>query len=90
MGFMPEYLAEVPMVSVRKTRTTRSRSFGSYLRQLRAQQGYSLRQLAMAAGLQLSHLHRLEHDQTEPRLSDLRLLSMVLGITLSKLLEPFN
>lgn len=56
------------------------------LRQIREAQGLSQRALASAAGITQAGLFRLESGATDPRLSTLRRLTKVLGVTVAEII----
>lgn len=56
---------------------------GARIRRWRQHRGMTLKQLAEAAGLHTSSLHRMEHSQQEPKHSDLSALANAIGISLA-------
>lgn len=64
--------------------------FGRNLRELRAQRGLSLRQLATATGLSPTLLSQVERGITEPSLKTMRALSGMLGEAASSLFTTQN
>lgn len=61
--------------------------FGDRLRNLRTTQNLTLEQLAFAADIELSQVHRIEKGKINPTYTTLRALATGLNISISKLVE---
>jgi transcriptional regulator with XRE-family HTH domain len=62
-------------------------AFATNLRRLRSVRGLSQQKLALAAGLNRSHLSRLENGVNDPRLEIVGKLADVLGVEPAELLR---
>jgi transcriptional regulator with XRE-family HTH domain len=61
--------------------------FGERLKSLRIAKGMTQEELAFAADIELSQVHRLESAKTNATLSTLTAISLALEVTLSQLFE---
>ena len=67
---------------------TMSTAFAGYLRAEIGQRGWSERELARRAGISISTLHNLLHDErAQPTLVTLRNLATALGVRMARLIE---
>lgn len=57
------------------------------MRTLRQARGWSLRELAKAAGMQKTSVGQVELDNTDPRLSTIQRLAAALGVDASVLVQ---
>lgn len=63
------------------------KAFGQHLRKLRLEREIGMRQFAMMADMEYSHLSKIERGITNPTVSTLLLLAETLGIAPSELLN---
>jgi len=62
-------------------------AFGKNLKQLRKKYGFTQESLAAAAGLDLSHIARMETAKRNPKLTTLMALAHAFGISFSELMD---
>ena len=65
-------------------------SLGKKLKQFRKRNGLSLRELSALTNLSISFLSDIEHNRSNPSISNLKVLSKALNIPMSHLLEDSN
>ncbi len=63
------------------------RTFGSRLREVRGEQGISLRQLAKMVGITYQGIHKIEMGNADPKLSTIQVLMVALNIPSERLID---
>lgn len=62
-------------------------AFGAYIRKLRKAKDFTMKDLAFAADIELSQIHRIEKGKINPTLTTILLLSDALELAPSRLFE---
>lgn len=74
----------------KKDRLPEAIALGKRLRELRVAKGWTLEQLAEAAGMNELQAGHIERGATDPKLSTIRKLARAYGMTASELLRPLK
>jgi transcriptional regulator with XRE-family HTH domain len=81
-------LSVPPMAGGRRARATTDRAvFGSNVRRLRTERGYSQEELAERSGLHRTYVSSLERGQRNVGLDNIKKLAAALGVKASELLD---
>jgi DNA-binding XRE family transcriptional regulator len=77
-----------PTTSTHSDDVARARGFGPHVHKLRAEKGWSLRQMAKSCGMPHTNIHQFEIGLKNPRLKELEKIASGVGLSLMAFLRP--